>query len=447
MPYIPHTDEELKEMLEVVGVRSLEELFDDIPQNMKPKSFELPYGKSEDEVCNYIELLASMNNTHYLSFLGAGYYNHSIPKVVDTLAGRGEFVTAYTPYQPEVSQGTLQAIFEYQTAICRLTELDCANASVYDGGSALFEAIMMSIRATGKSRIVIDSAVSPIWITMLKTAISNLEIELVEVEHVKGVSQIDALKNAVDEKTASVVVQNPNFFGNIADFTELFQNAHEKKALAIIAIQPIMQSLLKTPGEMDADIAVADGQSLGLPLSFGGPYLGIMTCKKALIRQIPGRIVGKTRDLDGKEGYVLTLQAREQHIRRAKATSNICSNQALCALRSLVYMSVVGSEGMERTALLSMENTRYLVEKMTEIKGVKRFSPENTPYSYEVALEFPINASELVNKVSQHGIIAGFPLVKYDKSMENVLLLACTEKQTKKDLDTFIERVKDLLSA
>ncbi len=447
MPYIPHTQDELKDMLNVIGVRSLEELFADIPKSMRPKSFDLPTGKAESEVCSYLEKLAHSNNVRCTSFLGAGFYNHSIPKVIDTLANRGEFVTAYTPYQAEVSQGTLQAIFEYQTAVARLTELDCANASVYDGGSALFEAIMMSVRATGKKRIVIDSAVSPIWLVMLKTFFSNLDIELVEIEQVKGMTQVDAIKNAIDETTASVVVQNPNFFGNIYDFTELFSHAHDKNALAIIAIQPIMQALLKTPKEMNADIAVADGQSLGLPLSFGGPYLGMMACTKKLVRQLPGRIVGKTKDLDGKDGYVLTLQAREQHIRRAKATSNICSNQALCALRSLIYMSVLGSEGMERVALLSMENTHYLVEQLTQIKGISRLSDASTPYSYEVALELPINATEFIDTITPRGFIAGVPLGKYYKGMEKVLLICCTEQITKNDIDDFITAVKELLTA
>lgn len=447
MPYIPHTDDELAQMLECLGHRSIDDLFSDIPEEMRPQSFNLADGKTEDEVCRYIENLASMNHINLVSFFGAGFYDHAIPKVVDALASRGEFVTAYTPYQPEVSQGTLQGIFEYQSSVARLMELDCANASVYDGGSALFEAIMMSIRQTRKTRIVIDSAVSPIWLTMLRSYTSNLKLELVEVEQIRGMTQIEALKQAIDENTASVVVQNPNFFGNIYDFTELFTVAHEKKALGIIAIQPMMQSLLKTPGEMNADIGVADGQSLGLPLSFGGPYLGIMACKKEYIRQLPGRIVGKTKDIDGKDGYVLTLQAREQHIRRAKATSNICSNQALCAMRSLIYMSVVGSEGMERTALLSMENTRYAVERLTAIPGVRRLSDESIPYSYEVALELPVSVHELVDNLIQKGYVAGFPLGRYYKDMDNVLLFSCTEKHTREDIGIFAEMVQSFIKS
>ncbi len=446
MPYIPHTEVELKEMLDVIGVRSIEDLFIDIKDDMKPQSYNLPKTKSEDEVCMYFEKLAQMNKTDVVSFLGAGFYDHAIPKAVDTLSSRGEFVTAYTPYQPEVSQGTLQGIFEYQTSCARLMELDCANASVYDGGSALFEAIMMSIRHTNKKRIVIDAAVSPIWLTMIRSYTSNLNLELVEVEQKDGMTQVEAIKASIDENTASVVVQNPNFFGNIYDFTELFNYAHEKKALGIIAIQPMMQSLLKTPGEMNADIGVADGQVLGLPLSFGGPYLGIMCCKKELIRQFPGRIVGRTKDVDGKVGYVLTLQAREQHIRRAKATSNICSNQALCAMRAVIYMALLGSEGMERTALLSMENTRYAVEKLTAIEGVERLSENDIPYGYEVALKLPLSAYELVDSLTQRGYVAGFPVGKYYKDMDNVLLLSCTERHTKEDIGILAEMVKAYIS-
>ncbi len=446
MPYIPHTEAELNEMLEVVGVRTLDDLFNEIPEELKPQSFNLPTGKSEHETCRYFENLANMNRTDLVSFLGAGFYDHAIPEVVNTLSSRGEFVTAYTPYQPEVAQGTLQAIFEYQTAVSRLTGLDCANASVYDGGFALFESVTMSIRQTGKTRIVIDSAVSPIWRTMLDTHIANLNLELVVVDQKDGMTQIEALKNAIDENTASVIVQNPNFFGNIYDFTELFAHAHTKGALGIIAIQPMMQALLKTPGEMDADIAVADGQSLGLPLAFGGPYLGIMTCKKSLIRQMPGRIVGRTQDVDGKVGYVLTLQAREQHIRRAKATSNICSNQALCALRSLIYMTVSGSEGMERTALLSMENTRYAADLLLNANvGIERLSDNSSPYAYEIALKLPCNAHELVEKVVSKGYVAGFPVGKYYDGMDNVLLLCATEKHTKEEIGILVEMIKGAL--
>ncbi len=445
MPYIPHTEAELKEMLQFLNVNTIDELFNEIPKEMRPKSFNLPKGKSEYEVASYFNELASMNKTDLVTFLGAGYYDHVIPEAVNTLSSRGEFVTAYTPYQPEVSQGTLQAIFEFQTAVARLTELDCSNASVYDAGTALFEATMMTIRQTGKKKVVVDAAVSPIWRVMLDTHTANIEeIELVIVEQANGISQIENLKKAIDENTASVLVQNPNFFGNIADFTELFKHAHDKGALAVIAISPMMQSLIKTPGEMGADIAIADGQTLGLPLSFGGPYSGLIACKKAYVRQMPGRIVGRTQDIDGKVGYVLTVQAREQHIRRAKATSNICSNQALCAMRNLMYMATVGSEGMERTALLSMENTRYAVAELCKIAGVSVLS-NDTNYAYEVALQIPMPAKDFVNDLTRKGFVAGFPIGKYYKDMDNVLLFACTEKRTIEEIDNFISAAKAIL--
>lgn len=428
MPFVPHSPEDVSEMLSVIGVSSIEDLFADIPADMRPKSFALPKGQSEMDVCARLEALAGRNRTDLVSFLGAGFYDHHIPKAVDALSSRGEFYTAYTPYQPEAAQGTLQAIFEFQTAVCRLLDMDCANASVYDGGSALFESMMMAVRATKRRKLVIDEALSPIYRTMLTSYTSNLQLELVTVPHKGGLSDIEALKAAVDASCAAVVVQNPNFFGAVADFTDLFTHARSHKALGVISVYPVMQSVLKTPGEMGADIAVADGQSIGQPLSFGGPYLGIMTCTKELVRQIPGRIVGRTNDVDGRTGYVLTLQAREQHIRRAKATSNICSNQALCALRTLIHLSLLGPEGLVRTAELSMERAHYAAERLTALPGVSLL--HDAPFGNEFAVKLPVSAFDIVDRLTARGYVPGFPVGRYYAGMDDVLLIACTEKHS-----------------
>ncbi|BFR48687.1 aminomethyl-transferring glycine dehydrogenase subunit GcvPA [Nitratidesulfovibrio sp. HK-II] len=443
MPFIPHSPEEVREMLSVIGVQSIEDLFVDIPAEMRPRSFELPQGLSEMQVLAKMEEMAARNRTDVVSFLGGGFYNHHIPAAVDALVSRGEFYTAYTPYQPEASQGTLQAIFEYQTAVCRLLDMDCANASVYDGGSAIFEAMMMAVRATKRRKLVIDEAVSPIWRTMLASYTSNLSLDLVTVPQVDGRSDMAALKAAVDTGCAAVVVQNPNFFGVVEDFTDLFAHAKSQKAASVISVYPVMQSVLKTPGEMGADIAVAEGQSLGQPLSFGGPYLGIMTCTKDMVRQMPGRIVGRTNDTEGRTGYVLTLQAREQHIRRAKATSNICSNQALCALRTLVHLCLLGPEGLTRTAELSMERARYAMDRLTAIAGVR---PLNTaPFGNEFAVRLPIPAFEAVDRLTARGYVPGFPVGRYYAGMDDVLLVACTEKNSFEQVGILAEMLGGIL--
>lgn len=443
MPYIPHTESELQEMLAVVGVRQLDDLFGDIPPAMRPESFNLPDGFSEAAVTAYLEDLAGKNKINAVSFLGAGYYAHHIPAAVDALAGRSEFYTAYTPYQAECSQGTLQAIFEFQTAVSRLLDMDCANASVYDGGSALFEASTMAIRATRRKAILVDEAVNPIWRIMLGTWLSSLDVELKTVPQKDGVSDQDALLAAIDGTVACVIVQNPNFFGVVSDYSQVFAKAHESGALGVVSVYPVMQSILKTPGEMGADIAVAEGQSLGQPLSFGGPYLGLMACRKDLIRQFPGRIVGRTKDADGKTGYVLTLQAREQHIRRAKATSNICSNQALCALRALIHMSLLGASGLTRIAENNMSLARYAVARLTGISGVELLN--QAPYGNEVALRLPIHAEQLVNAMTETGCVPGYPLGRYYPGMENVLLLACTEFNSRQQIGYLAETVRGLL--
>lgn len=434
MPYIPHTSSETQEMLDHIGVNTLDDLFSYIPENMRPKKFDLPKGLGELEACAYFEQMAARNVNVKASFLGAGFYDHFIPKAVDALSGRGEFYTAYTPYQPEAAQGTLQAIFEYQTAVARLLDMEVANASVYDAGSAIFEAAMMAMRATKKNRVVVDECVNPLYRAMLGTLTDNLEeMEIITISGQSGLPLLDRLKDAVDDATAAVIVQNPTFFGNVLDYEELFAHTKAKGALSILCVYPVMQSVLKTPGEMGADIAVADGQSVGQPLNFGGPYLGMMACTKPLVRQFPGRIVGRTSDLEGKTGYVLTLQAREQHIRRAKATSNICSNQALCALRSLIHLSLLGPEGLVCVAERSMELARYAAEKLTSIGGVTMLN--SAPFGNEFAVQLPRKADEVVNALADKGILAGALPGRWYSGQDYTLLVACTEKNNEAQVD------------
>ncbi len=444
MPFVPHTPDEIREMLEVIGVDSVADLFAEIGPEMQPKSFDLANGKSEMEVLEHMERLADRNLSDQFSFLGAGFYDHHIPAAVGALTSRSEFYTAYTPYQPEAAQGTLQAIFEYQTAMTRIMGMECANASVYDGGTALYEAAMMAVRKTKRNRLVVSEGLNPIYRVMLDSYTTNLNLELITVPHVKGQTDAAGLMKALDDNTAAVLVQNPNFFGSVNDFSDLFAAAKEKKAVSIISAYPVLQSVLKTPGEMQADIAVAEGQSLGLPLSFGGPYLGVMTCTKAMIRQMPGRIAGRTQDDQGRTGYVLTLQAREQHIRRQRATSNICSNQALCALRALIHVCLLGQEGLRRTAQTSIERAHYAAKRLSSIPGVELLT--DGPFGNEFAVTLPVNAFEVIDALTGRGIVPGFPLGRYYKGLENGLLVACTEKNTKEQIGIFAEMLQGILS-
>ncbi|MDL2280137.1 aminomethyl-transferring glycine dehydrogenase subunit GcvPA [Desulfovibrio sp. OttesenSCG-928-G11] len=428
MPFIPHTPEDTAAMLSAIGLKSMDDLFAYIPADMRPKSFNLPAGLSEHEAQARMAELAHKNDSHLISFLGAGAYDHAVPAAVDALSGRGEFYTAYTPYQPEASQGTLQGIFEYQTAVCRLLDMDVANASVYDGGTAVFESAMMCVRATKERRIIVDECLNPLYRVMLGTLAANVDVDIIVVPHKNGASDMQALAAALAGGAACVIVQNPGFFGAVQDFAPLFEKAHAGKAKAVMLVNPVMQAVLKTPGEAGADVAVADGQSVGMSLSFGGPYLGMMACTKDIVRQMPGRITGRTEDLNGKTGYVLTLQAREQHIRRAKATSNICSNQALCAMRSVIHLSLLGPEGLVRTAELSMLRAREAVAALTALPGVALYS--DAPYGHEFALKLPKAAAAVVRDLLGQGLAAGLPLGRWYPGLDNVLLVACTEKTT-----------------
>ena len=430
-------------MLKACGVARVEDLFADIPAALRPKSFDLPSAKSELEVLNALEALSQRNFSHLVNFLGGGFYDHFIPAAVDAITSRSEFCTAYTPYQPEVSQGTLQAIYEYQTQICRLTGLDVSNASLYDGGTALCEACQMALHATGRDRIIVDGGVNPVYRKMLDCYTANLSIRFAEISVTHGQSDRHQILAALDDQTAAVVLQNPNFFGVMDDHRDIVEACHARGILVIQSVYPIALSLLKSPGEIGVDIATGEGQSLGIPLSFGGPYLGFMATTRDLVRKMPGRLVGRTTDRNGREAFVLTLQAREQHIRRNKATSNICTNEALCALRAHVYLSLVGKTGLKEVAELCYAKTQYAKSRFKQIPGVEVM--ESSPTFNEFTIRVPVDTGDLVGTLVERGIAPGLPLGRFYKGMENYMLVAVTEKRTKYEIGKFAEELEAAL--
>jgi glycine dehydrogenase subunit 1 len=443
MPYIPTTDQDRAAMLKSIGVPDIDALFADIPASVQIPGLNLPEGQSESEVHEHMQRLSQRNSHGLISFLGGGYYDHFIPACVDDLSARSEFYTAYTPYQPEASQGTLQAIFEYQSAICRITDMEVANASLYDGGTALYEAAMMAIRLTGRRKILLDSGVNPIYRNILVSYTSNLAVDFEEIPVVHGQSDRERIIQALDDKTAAIVLQNPNFFGAVDDFSDVIESAHRKGCMAIMSVYPVSLGLLKTPGQMGADIVTGEGQSLGLPLSFGGPYLGFMATRMGHVRRMPGRIAGATIDASGRRGFVLTLQAREQHIRREKAMSNICSNEGLCALRALIYLSWLGKHGFKELANTCARKAEYAKTRLSAIPGVK--VKDSAPTFNEFTIELPCDASGLVSRMIDRGFAPGFPLGRYYKGMDNYLLVAVTEKRTREQIGMFAETLEGVL--
>ncbi|MBP2676102.1 MAG: glycine dehydrogenase [Deltaproteobacteria bacterium] len=432
MGFTPHTQEEIREMLDAIGVGSIADLFRPIPPGLRTGSFDLPPGMSEFEMLDRLRDLAGQNE-RVVPFVGGGFYDHLIPAAVDHLAGRSEFYTAYTPYQPECSQGTLQALFEYQTAICRLTGFGVTNASLYDGGTALAEAAMMALRATGRGRILLDGSVNPFYRAIVRTYLANLPVEIVEIAPSGGALDRQGLARELDARCAAVLVQNPTFFGRVADYGALADQVHDGGALLVSSVYPISLGLLKSPGEMGVDIAVGDGQSLGNPPSFGGPAFGFLAARKELIRNIPGRIVGETVDREGRRGFVLTIQAREQHIKRQKATSNICTNQGLCALRGLIFLSLIGKNGLVELARRNRDKAEYAKGVLASVRGV--VVPQGDPTFNEFAVRLPKRADDVVARLLGRGIAAGVPLGRYYPGMENDLLVTVTEKRTKGEID------------
>jgi glycine dehydrogenase subunit 1 len=430
-------------MLAAIGLESIDDLYADIPAELRSAGLAIEPGVGEMEMLRRLRSLANSNDVELLNFCGAGVYDHFIPAAVDSLATRGEFLTAYTPYQPEAAQGSLQAIFEYQSAIVRLTGMFASNASLYDGGTALFEGVMLAVNATRRRKVVVDAGVSPIYRRIIKSYSDNLDIEYVLVPLKDGLADREAIAAALDRDTAAVVLQNPNFFGCIDELSDLVEQAHAVKALALLSSYPTALALLKTPGEMGFDIATGEGQPLGIPLSFGGPYLGYMAVSEKLVRKMPGRVVGITADSDGQRGFVLTLQTREQHIRRQKATSNICTNQANCALRAVIYLSLLGKQGLVETAERCAAMAAYAFDTLTAIDGVEPLFQQ--PFFNEFALRLPCPAAPVAAELLAAGYAAGFPCGRYYEGMEDVLLLACTEKRSKSEIDGLAAALSEAL--
>ncbi len=440
MPYIPHSEDEIREMLETIGIKSIDELFSDIPDSLKLKDkLSLPDPLSEIEIERLARDIANKNTSTstYTSFLGGGSYDHYIPALVDVIASRPEFYTAYTPYQAEVSQGTLQTLYEYQSLICELMRMDVSNASMYDGATALAEAVLMAMSINGKRKVLVSGCLHPHYTDVIKTYVGKEQVE--EISEKDGKTSIDTLKDMIDKDVSSVVIQHPNFFGVLEDTKEIGEIVHSSGALYIASPLPISLGVLEPPGGYGADIVACEGQTLGIPQQFGGPYLGIFATKKDYMRKMPGRIIGETIDREGKRGFVMTLQTREQHIRREKATSNICTNESLCAIRACVYMALMGKEGMRRIGELCVRGTHVLSEKIKNIAG---FDIKYKPFFNEFIISTPVDAEIIVKKLTPKRLFAGIPLKRFYKKRENELLVTVTEKRTDKDIDYFVEALE-----
>lgn len=447
MSYIPISDQDKKEMLARIGVEKVEDLFCCIPESIRLKGLlNLPGPLSEPEILEYFEVRGKKNSYDlYLSFLGGGAYDHFIPAVVDYLSSRGEFISPYTPYQPEVSQGTLQVIFEFQTLVCQLTGLDIANASLYDGATGAAEAVLMANRVKNKKRLLVASNVHPEYRQVIYTYTRNLGLEVVEIPYDR-LGRVDqkGLESALNSHTSVLLCQSPNYFGVVEDLKSLGELAHRHDALlAVVISEPISLGLLEAPGKLGADIVTGEAQSFGLPLSYGGPYLGFMACKKEFVRQLPGRIAGQTVDAEGRRGFVLTLSTREQHIRREKATSNICTNQAHCALRATIYLETLGRQGLKKLAWLNLQKAAYALEKLTSIPGVSR--KFGGPVFNEFVLEFPLDWNRIKQKLEEKGILGGLGLGSDYQGLEKCALVTITEKHSRDKIDRYAEVLREVL--
>ncbi|MDX1963960.1 MAG: aminomethyl-transferring glycine dehydrogenase subunit GcvPA [Pirellulales bacterium] len=441
MAYLLNTPHDVETMLATIGVQSIDELFTMIPPELRfNRPLNLPPALTEQELMAHMGELAAKNVSpaQRVCFLGGGAYDHFIPSVVDYVAGRGEFYTSYTPYQPEVSQGNVQVFFEYQTMITELTGLPISNASLYDGGSAAAEAVLMSISATQRHKKVVTAAsVHPEYRAIIETYFADLDTELVTVGTPDGVVTPEDLAAVVDDQTAAVLIQHPNFFGNLEQVQQLGQIAHARGAMYIVSFDPISLGLLQRPGDYGADIAIAEGQSLGTPLQYGGPYLGIMACREEFVRRMPGRIVGQTVDRRGQRCWVLTLQTREQHIRREKATSNICTNQGLFALRATVYLASLGPQGLRETANLCLQKAHYAQQQLVRLN---RFGAAfDRPFYQEFVIrDYDGAVMELLETAGNAGYFAGIPLGQWYHDMADCLLVTVTEKRTKSEIDGLV---------
>lgn len=451
MPYIPHTDADIEEMLAVIGVSRTEQLFDEIPQAIRAGTLsQVPVGENEMNVLRDMAYRAQQDSG-LLSFLGAGAYEHHIPAMVWDVAARGEFMTAYTPYQAEASQGTLQLIYEYQSMITQLTAMDVSNASLYDGASGLAEAVLMAVRANRKSkskRVLIPQSVHPFYRQTCRSIIGNQHIELCELpfDAETGRITLDALNTYEGQDFAALVIAQPNFFGVLEDVAALTDWAHAQGILVIALCNPTSLALLVPPGEwgtQGADIAVGEGQPLGVPMASGGPYFGYLCCKQDIVRQMPGRIIGRTVDQAGRQGFVLTLQAREQHIRRSKATSNICTNQGWAVTAATMYMSVLGAQGLQEVALASHQNLLRLKQGLASCSGVSlRF---NAPFFHEAVIDLPHPAEQVLALMAQENVLGGLDLGAY-YGWPNALLVCTTETKTDADIQLFVSTLSRALT-
>jgi glycine dehydrogenase subunit 1 len=445
MSFVPHAPSDREEMLRTIGISSEDELFADIPEKLRLNSpLDVPPALSEWEAVRTLQQLAGASR-HLTCFAGAGYYDHYVPAVVDHLIRRSEFYTAYTPYQAEVSQGTLQSIYEFQSMVCELMSLDVANASMYDGASAMAEAAMMA-RSILKQRdkVVLSITANPHYRQVLDTYNLGLQMPVeIAPRTASGVTDLDALKDLVDDQTAAVIVQSPNFFGLLEDLEAAASLAHDAGALLVTVVDPVSLAILKSPGECGADIAVAEGQPFGIPLSYGGPVLGLFAARQAYIRNMPGRIVGVTEDVEGRRGFVLTLQTREQHIRREKATSNICTNQGLCALAATIYLSTTGRDGLRQVAEASAQIAHYAYDRIVGETGLEPMFPD-TPFFREFALKTDRPAREIIEKGAERGILAGVALSRFPHiDVDDGLLVAFTEKRSQDDVELLLDVLKE----
>ena len=442
--YIPHTEEDIQTMLEFVGAKKVEDLFEMIPNEYRlAKPLDLPEPLSEPDLLRYVQGLQSMA---YSSFLGAGAYHHFIPSVIPALISRSEFYTAYTPYQPEISQGTLQAIFEYQTLVCQLTGMEVSNASMYDGASSLAEAVLMAERVTKRKKILLSEAVHPEYRKVIRTYIDPEQQELIPIPFRKDEGRTDErrLSDLLDGEVSSVVIQSPNFFGVIEDLHLMADQIHGVGGLMIAGFsEAVAYGILKPPGEEGADIVAGEGQSLGIPLSYGGPYLGIFATRDKLVRNMPGRVVGETVDLEGKRGFVLTLATREQHIRRERATSNICTNEGLCALMATLFLSCLGKRGLRELALMNLSKAEYAKNLASQIPGCKlSFS---APTFNEFVLKIHGDPEKALERLKEEKILGGIPLGRFYSEMNHHLLVTVTETNTREEIDRWTEALEEAL--
>jgi glycine dehydrogenase subunit 1 len=453
LPFIPHTEDEIRRMLDAIGVDSIDGLFDEIPPELTKFSLDgIPEGLSEMEISQLMTSRARQDGGSY-AFIGAGAYDHHIPAAVWQIATRGEFYSAYTPYQAEASQGTLQLLYEYQSMMTALMDMDASNASLYDGASALGEAILMAVRSNRKSKsrkILVPHSLHPAYRATAMATVKNQDIELIEVpfDAATGRTDLTALEAYKDEDITALVVPQPNFFGVLEDVDALVSWAENKGTMTVGVVNPLAMSILNPPGQWGqngVDICCGEGQPLGIPLSSGGPYYGFLTCRKDFVRQMPGRIIGRTVDVEGKTGYALTLQAREQHIRRSKATSNICTNQGLMVTASTIHMALLGAEGLARAAAASHANQSALVKRLAEIPGVEIMF--DSPFYNETVLRLPVQTSEVLHALAEHNLLAGYDLAHEYPELGNALLICSTEKQTIEMADLLVDNMQRVISA